>query len=102
MEVALVPHLTDHAPLFQQVVGNLGAHRRALRIKHDFEVLAVPRAIVVAERLRASKALEQGIGRQHHVFDVVDASTSRAVSTDSSDVLHNPLSRLRLTSTRFS
>ena len=99
VEVALVSHLTDHAPFFQQVVGNLGAHRRALRIKHDFEVLAVPRAIVVAERLCASKALEQGIGRQHHVFDVVDASASRAVSTDSSDVLHNPLSRLRLAST---
>lgn len=55
--------------------------------------------IVVSEGLGASKALQQRVCGEYHVFDVLDFRSS--ATTNSCDVLHDAFSRFRLSRTGF-
>ena len=57
----------------------------------------MPTRVVVPERLGTSKALQQGVRRQHHFLDSFDPISSPRMRTrHRRNVLHDPLSRLRL------
>ena len=55
--------------------------------------------VIIPQRLCTSKALQQRIGREHHVFDLLDATI--LASGYRCDVLHNPFGSLGLSGTRF-
>jgi hypothetical protein len=65
----------------------------------------VTRAVVVAERLCAAKALEQRVGREHHVLDLANVAAGRARrrirARDLGNVLHDALGRLGLARARL-
>ena len=55
--------------------------------------------VVVPQRLRASETLQQGVGGENHVLNLLD--TAVLTSRDSSDVLHDTLRGLRLSRSGF-
>ena len=55
--------------------------------------------VVIPQGLCASKALQQRIGRKHHVLDLLDATI--LASRYRGDVLHNPFGSFGLSGTRF-
>jgi len=59
----------------------------------------MPTGIVVPQRLRTTKALQQRVRREDHVFDLLD--TAVLSTRHSGDVLHDSLRGLRLSSARF-
>ena len=50
--------------------------------------------VVIPQRLRASKTLQEGISSKYHVFDLLDGRAGRARHVR--DVLHYPLGGLCL------
>ena len=56
--------------------------------------------VVIPQRLRTSETLQQRVGGEHHVLDLLDAAVLS--SGYGSDVLHDPLRRLGLAGTGLS
>ena len=56
--------------------------------------------VVIPQRLRTSEALQQRVGGEHHVLDLLDAAV--LPSRHCGDVLHDPLRRLCLAGTGLS
>ena len=56
--------------------------------------------VVIPQRLRTSETLQQRVGGEHHVLDLLDAAV--LPSRHCRDVLHDPLRRLGLAGTGLS
>ena len=56
--------------------------------------------VVVPQRLRAPETLQQGVRREHHVFDLLN--TTIFSSRDCRNILHDTFGSLRLPGTRLS
>jgi hypothetical protein len=54
----------------------------------------VSAGVVVAQRLRTAKALKEGVCRQHHVLDLLNATV--LATGHGRDVLHDTLGRFGL------
>ena len=90
-----------------------------MTIEHDLEVLALPRCVsaqrtkqpredrthmpttvIIPERLGTPKTFQQRIRRQNHLPDPLNPLSSLP-TTNGSDILHDPLSSLRLAGSGF-
>ena len=63
------------------------------------QVLAEARRIVISQGFGVTEGLEQGVGGQHHVLDLLNLAALAA--GDVGDVLHYPLGSLGLAGTGF-
>jgi hypothetical protein len=82
--------------VWKHTIGNRTTTRVALGIEVDLKVLAETRRIVVPQRLGITKRLEQRIGFENDVLDVIH---SIATTRDIRNVLHHQLGSLGFTST---
>jgi hypothetical protein len=89
VEIPFIQNLAHHPTLLQQIIIDIRAYRLALRVELNLQVLPKPRRIIIPQRLRVSKGLEQWIRRQDHVLDLLDGGVGAA--GDIGDVLHYPL-----------
>ncbi len=99
VEVSLVANLLNDTVLFEKVVCDVGTDRFALCVEHDFKILSMTRRVIVPERLGATKGLEERVGSQNHILDVLNARIG--ATTDGSDVLHDTLRCFGLACTGF-
>lgn len=100
MEISLVHDLAYDSRLLKEIVVDVGSYRLSLRIEMNLEVLSEPRGIVVPQCLCVSERLEQWIGGQHHVLDLLDRGVGP--TRDIRNVLHQSLCGFCLSCSRLS
>jgi hypothetical protein len=72
VEVSLVHNLAYYSRLLQQIVVDVCSHRLSLAVEVDLEIFSESRGVVVPQRLRVSKGLEQRVRGQHHVLGLLN------------------------------
>ena len=95
--VSLHGSLLHDATLFQQIGLHIAAFDVVLLVTVDFHILAKPTAVVVAHRLRVTKALQQRVGIQNLILNTGSDAT-RCAAADGRDELQNLLRGLGLAS----
>ena len=114
MEVALTALLVDDTRLFKQELRNLATVRDTAAAKLDLKVLALQkgigvnickrsspyetRRVVVAHGLGVTKGLEERVGLEDDVLDIVKV---RGLGRDGRNVRHDVLCRDRLSGSRL-
>ena len=72
VEIPLVRDLPYHSRLLQQVIVDIRSYWLALRIELNLQVFSESRRVVVPQRFRIAKRLEQRVRGQHRVLYLLD------------------------------